>query len=114
MPSWPGLVFREPDGLEDVLGFSQRVGGYLPKCKLASVDLKQLQVFLQQSSVQFSSVAQLQPILCDPMNRSTPGLPVNHQSWVYSIRDQQGIAVKALCRGGHMQDPTRQGKEQLS
>ena len=31
------------------------------------------------SSVQFSSVAQSCPILCDPMNRSTPGLPVHHQ-----------------------------------
>ena len=31
------------------------------------------------SLVQFSSVAQLCPTLCDPMNRSTPGLPVHHQ-----------------------------------
>ena len=30
-------------------------------------------------SVQFSSVAQSCQILCDPMNRSTPGLPVHHQ-----------------------------------
>ena len=30
-------------------------------------------------SVQFSSVAQLCPPLCDPMNCSTPGLPVHHQ-----------------------------------
>ena len=30
-------------------------------------------------SVQFSSVAQACPTLCDPMNRSTPGLPVHHQ-----------------------------------
>ena len=30
-------------------------------------------------SVQFSSVAQLCPTLCDPMNRSTPGFPVHHQ-----------------------------------
>ena len=29
--------------------------------------------------VQFSSVAQSCPSLCDPMNRSTPGLPVHHQ-----------------------------------
>ena len=29
--------------------------------------------------VQFSSVAQSCPTLCDPMNRSTPGLPVYHQ-----------------------------------
>ena len=30
-------------------------------------------------SVQFSSVAQLCTTLCNPMNRSTPGLPVHHQ-----------------------------------
>ena len=29
--------------------------------------------------VQFSSVTRLGPTLCDPMNRSTPGLPVHHQ-----------------------------------
>ena len=31
------------------------------------------------SSVQFSSVAQSCPTLCDPMNCNTPGLPVHHQ-----------------------------------
>ena len=31
------------------------------------------------SSVQFSSVAQSCPTLCNPMNHSTPGLPVHHQ-----------------------------------
>ena len=31
------------------------------------------------SSVLFSSVAQSCPTLCDPMNRSTPGLPVHYQ-----------------------------------
>ena len=31
------------------------------------------------SSVQFSSVAQSCPTLYDPMNHSTPGLPVHHQ-----------------------------------
>ena len=30
-------------------------------------------------SVQFSSVTQSCPTLCDPMNRSTPGIPVHHQ-----------------------------------
>ena len=30
-------------------------------------------------SVQFSSVAQSCPTLCDPMNHSTPGLPVHHK-----------------------------------
>ena len=37
------------------------------------------QTILLLVSVQFSSVAQSCPILCDPMNRSTPGLPVHHQ-----------------------------------
>ena len=31
------------------------------------------------SSVQFSSVTQSCPTLCDPMNFCTPGLPVHHQ-----------------------------------
>ena len=30
-------------------------------------------------SIQFSSVTQLCPTLCDPMNHSMPGLPVYHQ-----------------------------------
>ena len=34
---------------------------------------------IQLSSHQFSSVGQSYPTLCDPMNRSTPGLPVHHQ-----------------------------------
>ena len=34
---------------------------------------------LIKDSVQFSSVAQACLTLCDPMNRSTPGLPVHHQ-----------------------------------
>ena len=34
---------------------------------------------IDKGSVQFSSVAQLCPTLCDTMNRSTPGLPVQHQ-----------------------------------
>ena len=38
--------------------------------------MKAINIF---SSVQFSSVAQSCPTLPDPMNRSTPGLPVHHQ-----------------------------------
>ena len=36
-------------------------------------------VFGHSYHIQFSSVAQSCPTLCDPMNRSTPGLPVHHQ-----------------------------------
>ena len=44
-------------------------------------------------SVQFSSVTQSCPTLCDPMNHSTPGLPVHHQlpeftqTHVHQVRD---------------------------
>jgi len=44
-------------------------------------------------SVQFGAVAQLCPTLCDPMNHSTPGLPVHHrlpeftQTHVHQISD---------------------------
>ena len=34
---------------------------------------------LEYSSVQFSSVSQSCPTLCDPVNHSMPGLPVHHQ-----------------------------------
>ena len=36
-------------------------------------------IFPSISSVQFSSFTQLCPTLCNPMNRSMPGLPVHHQ-----------------------------------
>ena len=54
------------------------------------------------SSVQFSSVAQSCPTLCDPMNCSTPGLPVHHQLpeftqiHVHQVRD--AIQPSHLCR----------------
>ena len=55
---------------------------------------------IQFSSVQFSSVSQPCPTLCDPMNRSTPGLPVHHhlleftQTHVHQVRD--AIAIKVI------------------
>ena len=48
---------------------------------------------LYSASVQFSSVTQLCLTLCDPMNHSTPGLPVHHQlpeftqTHVHRVRD---------------------------
>ena len=59
------------------------------------------------SSVQFSSVAQSCPTLCDPMNRSTPGLPVHHhlpeftQTHVHRVSDAIYMAdfLKRRCQG---------------
>ena len=44
-----------------------------PQCKANSQPLD------HQGSPQFSSITQWCPTLCDPMNRSTPGLSVHHQ-----------------------------------
>ena len=47
--------------------FIKYLRAYTPHCILESIE------------DQIRSVAQLCPTLCDPMNRSTPGLPVHHQ-----------------------------------
>ena len=50
-------------------------------------------LFSLYPSVQFSSVAQLCPTLCDPLNRTIPGLPVHHhlseftQTCVHRVSD---------------------------
>ena len=55
-----------------------------------------------RNSVQFSSVAQSCPTLCDPMNCSTPGLPVHHQlpefteTHVHRVSDPSNHLI--LCR----------------
>ena len=43
------------------------------------VELNDYHLLIYNMSVQFSSVAQSCPTLCDPINQSTPGLPVHHQ-----------------------------------
>ena len=57
---------------------------------------------IRQDSVQFSSVAQSCPTLCDPMNRSTPGLPVHHQlpslPKLMSIESVMPSSHLILCR----------------
>ena len=63
------------------------------KSLLMKVKEESEKIGLKLSSVQFSSVAQLCPTLCDPMNLSTPGLPVHHhlpeftQTHVHRVRD---------------------------
>ena len=41
--------------------------------------MKEIEDNMEYTSVQFSLVTQSCPTLCDPMNHSTPGLPVHHQ-----------------------------------
>ena len=68
--------------------------GWKANVFLNGVSMSDSVIWLYQfSSVQFSSVAQSCPNLCDPMNRSTPGLPVHHhlpeftQTQVHWVRD---------------------------
>ena len=49
-------------------------------------------------SVQFSSVAQLCPTLCDPMNPSTPGLPVHHQLQESTQTHVHWVGDAIFCR----------------
>ena len=46
---------------------------------LSRIDQLKCNNLLKDVSIQFSSVAQSCRTLCDPMNCSTPGLPVHHQ-----------------------------------
>ena len=64
----PGLISLQSKGLSRVFSNTtvQKHQFGLPKSLL-------------WSSAQFSSVSQSCPILCHPMNHSTPGLPVHHQ-----------------------------------
>ena len=50
----------------------------------------------RKNEVQFSSVAQSCPTLCDPMNRSTSGFPVHHQlpEFIQTHVHQVGNAIQ--------------------
>ena len=53
----------------------------------------------QFSSVQFISAAQSCPTLCDPMNRSTPGLPVHHQLPEFT---QTHMSIESVMLSSHL------------
>ena len=61
-------------------------------------------IVAQISSVQFSSVAQSCPTLCDHMKRSSPGLPVHHQllesiqTYVHWVGDAIQPSYPQPCR----------------
>ena len=55
-------------------GTCKETHGFAELCGIDVTDM-----YDRPQSVQFSSVAQSCLTLCDPMNHSTPGLPVHHQ-----------------------------------
>ena len=94
--AWKTPWTEEPDGLQSME--SQRVG-HNWAANTFTFTLGPLETYLHSAwqiwdtslpvsdpswlvwvdSVQFNSVAQSCPTLCDPMNHSTPGLPDHHQ-----------------------------------
>ena len=76
---------------------------------LALWDLKQL-IHVKHFRDQIRSVAQSCPTLCDPMNRSTPGLPVHHQlpefTQTHIHRVSDTIQPSHFCRPLLLPPPT--------
>ena len=54
--------------------------------------------FIKKFNIQFSSVTQLCPILCDPMNRSTPGVPV----LIKSLSSPKLLSIKLVMPSSHL------------
>ena len=79
-------IFKSRD-----ITFSTKAG--LVKAMVFPVVMYECESWTVKKAVQFSSVAQSCPTLRDPMNRSTPGLPVHHhlpeftQTHVHRVRD---------------------------
>ena len=76
-----------------------------------SQDARQPRAITTPSPVQFSSVAQSCPTLCDPMNRSTPGLPVHHQlpefTQTHSIESVMPSSHLILCPSPPAPNPSQ-------
>ena len=70
----------------------QHDGGASTECRLSMINLFSFSALF----LQFSSVAQSCPTLCDPMECSTPGLPVHHQlpAFAQSHVHQVGDAIQ--------------------
>jgi len=87
---WCSLCLSLLTQVEFFMGLQMHLSDLLSRCDssflylLVSFLLKKKKTFnisfrIGFSSVQFSSVTQSCPTLCNPMNCSTPGLPVHHQ-----------------------------------
>ena len=50
--------------------------------------------------IQFSSVFQSYPTVCDPVNRSMPGLPVHHQ--LPEFTQTQVTSIKSVMPSSHL------------
>ena len=72
------VLFRQEDSLPLVLSGKPIKDAYVCIYSISHETMLLVCLYIF-SSVQFSSFAQLCPILCDPMSHSVPSLPVHHQ-----------------------------------
>ena len=104
---WCSLCLSLLTQVEFFMGLQMHLSDLLSRCDssflylLVSFLLKKKKTFnisfrIGFSSVQFSSVTQSCPTLCNPMNCSTPGLPVHHQllEFTQTHAHQVGIAIQ--------------------
>ena len=79
-PSWKLSVINTPGVWSSLAVWDPGLNAPISVVQAQSLDGgPRLHKLLVCYGIQFSSVAQSCPTLCDPMNRSTPGLPVHHQ-----------------------------------
>ena len=74
---WPQQARRHPTFLTVIVPSNQN--SLFPDTQVAPSSLRTMPSSQWQPSVQFSSVAQSCPTLCNPMDYSTPSFPVLHQ-----------------------------------
>ena len=88
---WSGVPLPSPLTMLTVYLFFQKI--FIKKIPCTKAKIPLLNSVLEEWYTQFSSVTQSCPTLCDPMNRSMPGLPVHHhfpeftQTHVHRISD---------------------------
>ena len=61
------------------MGRGKKITMYNICYKVILCNMENIANVFNNYSVQFNSITQLCPTLCDPMNHSMPGLPVHHQ-----------------------------------
>ena len=54
------------------------------------------------TNIQFGSVAQSCPTLRDPMNRSTPGLPVHYQLLEFTQTHESVMSIESMLPSSHL------------
>ena len=92
--AWKIPWTKKPGGLQS-MGLQRVEHNWATKhaCLLVFYESVRIKIFnLMFSSVQYSSVAQSCPTLCNPMNRSTPGLPVHHQLPEFTQTHVHGVS----------------------